>query len=253
MKNIHKLLDIAYRKNSNDHDSVFCIVGAEGSSKSTLALHSHDYWLKKRRLKPDICRIGLDVKGFKNALAKAKKRDVVIFDEAGDGLYSRQTMSRVNVLLTKTFMAIRAQNLLTLLVLPDFFDLDTFFRKRRVRGLFYVYRRGRVMFFNQMQIQKIIDKCEGLKRIYGVTPSLYDTFPKYTGILKKDYDKLKREKVKQSQRNLIESTDSGINKTQLLKELLLKGVAVPEAAKIAEVSKPYAYTLRAQMGLDKKD
>jgi hypothetical protein len=252
MKNIHKLLDISYKKNKNDHDTVFCIVGDEGSSKSTLGLHIHDYWLDLVKREPNIKRIGLDVEGFKVALSRAKKLDIAIFDEAGDGLYSRRTMSAMNVLLTKTFMTIRALNLLTILILPDFFDLDSFFRKRRVRGLFYVYRRGRVMFFNRRQIQQIIDKCEDRKRIYGVSPSLYDTFPKYQGVLKKQYDKLKRDKTKQSQKALMDTSETGLSKTDLLKELLLKGVSVPEACKIAGVSKPHGYTTRKQLGLGKK-
>lgn len=196
MRAIQGILDIAKAKQKHGHDSVFIIAGLEGIGKSTLELWAHEY------LKGKQANICLDKEDMFRALGSIEDKEVLSFDEAGDGLFSRDFSSNVNKTLVKTFMIIRAKRLITFLVLPSFFLLDVYFRRHRVRGLFYVYRRGRVMFFDREQIQKIIAIGEKYQKISGTKPLFYDNFPNYKGVLLEEYLKKKDIKIKETLKNL---------------------------------------------------
>ena len=198
MKTVFKIVDVCKKNLKLDWDSVICIVGGEGVGKSNLMLHLLEYYNPNCKIED----IGLNTRGFINSISKSKQYGNPVFDEAGDGLYSREAMGSFNKALNKLFMAIRGKNLFTILVLPDFFDLDSYFRKKRVKGLFEVYGKGKVKFFNKKQIDIINFKCDRFKKIYGVKPSIYDTFPKYKGKLAEDYAELKKEKIKEAIDNL---------------------------------------------------
>ena len=243
MKQIIKIVTEAEKKLHKDHDFVMAICGPEGGGKSHLMLNIIEQVYPKATIKS----IGFNTIGFINALKGAKRYGLAVFDEAGDGLYSRDAMTGVNKLLAKAFMTIRGRNLFTILVLPDFFDLDSYFRKHRVKGLFIVPKRGRVRVYNKRQIDRINQIGERTKRIL-VKPSIYDTFPKYKGYLAEIYKMHKDEKIKESLDNLDQS-GTGISKIDLFKALLLKGVEFNEAVKIADISTPYAYKIKNSLDL----
>lgn len=160
MMRIKKILDIAKEKQLRDFDTVFIICGQEGSSKSHLGLQCMDY------LGGDIDHICLDKTDFIETLKKCQDNDKLVFDEAGDGLFSRDFNSSDSKTLVKTFMVIRAKKLITFLILPSFFMIDAYFRKHRVRGLFYVYKRGKCAFFDKNKIAKIVAYGEKSQTIW---------------------------------------------------------------------------------------
>jgi ABC-type dipeptide/oligopeptide/nickel transport system ATPase component len=217
MQSIKKIIDIVKKKNHQDHDTLFVIVGDEGSGKSNLMLHILEEYNKEA----DIRDVAFNKEEFVRVLKNMKRFGNPVFDEAGDGMYSRDAMVGLNKLLIKTYMAIRGYNLFTILVLPNFFDLDSFFRQHRVKGLFQVYKRGSFKFWNKNQIYYINQSSE--KKI-KIKPSVYDTFPKYKGRLKEEYDIKKTERIKQALNNITGNNNilEDMPKTHLVRKLMMK-------------------------------
>ena len=237
MQYIKKIIDLAKEKQGKDFDSVFIICGTEGTGKSHLGLNCVDH------LGGNIKNIALDKEDFIEVLSDIKDEDIVMFDEAGDGLFSRDFASKSNKDLVKTFMIIRAKRLITFLVLPTFFMIDTYFRKHRVRGLFYVYQRGKVAFYDKQGIEKIMRFGEKNHKITG-RPAFRDHYPEYKGRLLEEYKKKKAKKIKETLEAL-KPENQEKEKKQKEKELLAEeimrmeaqGLTQQEIADIKQVSR----------------
>ena len=138
-----------------DKDCFICIDGKEGSGKSTLALQIGKY------VDPtlDLSRVVFDGEGFRQAVFKAKKGQVVIFDEAFTGLSSRAALSGVNKTLVSLMMQMRQKNLMVIMVLPTFFMLDKYAAVFRAKALIHVYEnkgiRGYFRFYNS-KLKKLL-------------------------------------------------------------------------------------------------
>jgi len=118
-----------------DKDFVLALDGKEGSGKSTFAFQIGKY------IDPslDLNRVVFDGESFRNAIFKAKKGQVVVFDEAFTGLSSRAALSSVNRALVSLMMQMRQKNLCVIMVLPTFFMLDKYVALFRARALVHVY------------------------------------------------------------------------------------------------------------------
>jgi len=138
-----------------DKDCFICIDGKEGSGKSTLALQIGKY------VDPtlDLSRVVFDGEGFRQAVFKAKKGQVVIFDEAFTGLSSRAALSGVNKTLVSLMMQMRQKNLMVIMVLPTFFMLDKYAAVFRAKALIHVYEnkgiRGYFRLYNS-KLKKLL-------------------------------------------------------------------------------------------------
>ena len=244
METIKKIVIESKKKLYKDHDCLFVIVGPEGSGKSHLMMNILDIYNPNSK----ISDISMNAKDFVRSLRHMKRYGNPVFDEAGDGLYSREAMGGFNRLLNKTYMAIRGLNLFTILVLPDFFDLDSYFRKHRVKGLFQVYKRGSVKFWNKRQIEYINIYCDKTRQITQ-KPSVYDTFPIYKGHLAEQYKELKLQKIKETLNNLDGNLDPIANlpaKTQI--SYLLKLNLTPlEITKLNKFDRTYVYEIARKL------
>lgn len=223
MNKIMKVMDIARDEQKLEHDCVFIICGMEGSGKSHLALHCVEH------LGGKIQNITLGQKEFVNSLKTVEDCDVLDFDEAGDGLFSRDHWKESTKDLVKAFMVIRAKRLITFLVLPSFFMLDVYFRKHRIMGLFYVVKRGKVKFYNRNGIEKIILRSEKTQKITG-RPSFTDTYPPYTGRLLEEYKIKKNKKVDETLKNAGHK-EIITTKAKQIRQLILKGKSTSDIAK----------------------
>jgi hypothetical protein len=196
MEYIRQMLKKAYLAQQDGHDSVFIITGNEGFGKSHLLLNIAEEWGKITGQELGIEAIGLDKESWINSLKVAPEiSGFSAFDEAGDGLLSRDAMGDFNKDMVKMYSVIRGRRLMSILVLPSFWYLDKFFRQHRLKGLFFVYNRGVVAFWNKRQIKQLIDKGEDRQNIWAVKPSIRDRFPKYNGRLLKEYEEKKKEKI----------------------------------------------------------
>ena len=215
MKRIIEAIDEIYEQVTyNDWDAVGVVGGGEGSGKSNLDLHLYDHWNKRlhedgHRPKPKpeklIKYISLSMEQFLDGLKDLKRFGMLVYDEAGE-LSSMRMMNKFNYKVTKTYEVVRGANLMTILTLPDVFFLNPFFSTRRARFYMHVYKRGRVAFWDQARLQKMIalNKGQKVKKPWRVKPMFYDTFPKYKGPMLKHYMAKKEEKMTYIRHDLYE-------------------------------------------------
>jgi len=203
-------------------DNVIAIVGNEGVSKSTLGLHITQDWYELLNgccVETDIKHICLDREQFLKDLGDLKRYEITVYDEAGD-LNSRRAMSHFNTSIMKAYQIIRADNLFTILVLPSLWELDSFFRLRRLRGFYYVFARGRCAFWGQNRMKKMLQLNANrlIKNYFAVKPTFYDTFPIYRGVMAEGYDKKKQAKTLEVRKNLLGEGDERENPFQIKRD-----------------------------------
>jgi hypothetical protein len=127
------LLDIL----KHDKDAVIIIDGKERSGKSVLA-QQIAYFLDATFT---IDRICFTPQEFIQAIKDTPRGGAIILDEALTTLFSRQAMTKNNVFMVKTIAEVGQKNLVLLVVLPTFFDLDKYVSIWRAVGLFHVKER----------------------------------------------------------------------------------------------------------------
>lgn len=171
-------LDTAKKVIKKDWDMMFIIDGLEGAGKSVLAQHVAKY------LDPSLTldRIVFTPKEFRDAVLKAEKYQVIIYDECFLGLSSRQSMSLINKALIGLLAQIRQKNLFIVMVLPCFFELDRYAAIWRSRALLHVYcgkdfERGYFSFFNSQRKKDLYMKGKKFYE-YIVPPNFRGRFTK---------------------------------------------------------------------------
>jgi hypothetical protein len=192
---------------SKDQDRVSVITGYEGRGKSSLALHMFEYWysLLNIHIEEQLLHFFSDnQKGFVTALNNAPKYYMVVHDEAGKDLYTRNAMSTFTKDLNVAYQVIRGSNLHTILILPHILDLESFFRKRRVTQMFYVYKTGKVAYYTKKRLRQIMpnllksaQNSEDPDPLSCGSPLFLDTFPKYTGVFLEQYAKNKSKNIEE--------------------------------------------------------
>jgi energy-coupling factor transporter ATP-binding protein EcfA2 len=123
-------------------DVPILMTGEEGAGKSTLA------WILGRILDqgfgPD--RMILAGREFLQATKGLKPGNVLVWDEAIDGGFARQSGSGDNIDIQKWFVKARARRLVLIVVIPDRELLDKMLRERRSKIRFHVVRPGFAIF-----------------------------------------------------------------------------------------------------------
>jgi len=166
---------IQKRINYYDYDCFIVVVGKERRGKSTLAIQIAHFLTKGKLKTENIC---MDMTEFTSQLQSTKKGDVIIFDEAGTNLYSREAMTTINRTLTKAFMVSGLKNIAIILCLPSFFSLDTYIRTHRVDLLVYVPSRGRFKAYSTKRAKLISLKGAKMKNINVTKANDVGWFPK---------------------------------------------------------------------------
>lgn len=186
--------------NGNDYDEVLVISGEEGMGKSTIALHIvHEYLeLLKGSVRPEDLRenVGLDLVEFATLLKEKSKGGIADLDEAAE-ISSRTSMSARNVVLMQAYQLIRGQNLFTILTIPSVFDLDRFFRNRRVRHYIHVHKRGKFGFWSKERYRAMVALNDTfvIKNPFIIPPSFTGSFHRYEGPMIKPYLEAKASKI----------------------------------------------------------
>lgn len=201
MQRMIKVLSVVYDKlHFHKWDNCLIVVGDEGTGKTNFVLDLMDVWYKKKygEVKPELInRLGMSSSKFAYALKIANKGDLVDYDESGE-LSNKRQLNNFNYLITSSYQVIRNENLFTVLTIPDLFELNPFFTKRRARGLVCVYARGKLAYWNRPSLRKIIDYNASAvrKSVWRVKPLFYDVFPEYKGPLLAAYEAMKDEHTK---------------------------------------------------------
>ncbi len=133
-----------------DWDRVYIIDGSEGSGKSLLALQLANL------IDPtfSLDRVVFNGEAFSKAIDTSTKGQVIVFDEAFNGLASGAATSKMNRFLVRKLMECRQRNLFVFIVLPTIFLLQKYAAIFRSKGLFHVYvdkrgNRGKYKYYNE--------------------------------------------------------------------------------------------------------
>jgi len=228
--NLAKLLTWIHNKMTFNYDFFIVITGDEGVGKSRgMFLNIMDYWYKVLLKKPvpSNC-FGVDVGDFIKSLNEGEPMDFRGLDEAGDVLDSQEFSNKFNKMLYQAYTVIREKKYFTVIVLPNYFELNPRFRKRRVRLLINIkkrydntckkcktkfvggvcpkcgsesFRKGYIVWeaFNRWGIRQILNRNEnrGLKSLkVGVKPIASGIVQgEYSGELSDVYSKMKTDKM----------------------------------------------------------
>ena len=217
----------------NDWDFIFVVDGMEGGGKSTITIQLALY------LNPNFTveNIAFTSEEFEEKILKANKFDVIVYDEAITGLYSREAMKYINTTLTKLLAQIRQKNLFVFILIPSFFDLDKYVSMWRGRGLFHIYtddyKRGYFTFFNYDKKKTLYTLGKKYYNYNMVKPSFKGRFVSFNPF-DKEYRKLKLKAIDKRQGQTI---DPLLQRNRLMHHVWTKhGVQQKEMADIIGIS-----------------
>jgi len=132
-----------------EFDVVFAVTGRERIGKSTFAQTIGGYIAKQLGTNFDMSNICMTPDELQKRIEHSSKNEVIIFDEAHRGMSSSRSLSEVNNILKNLFMEMGQFNLCVIVILPSYFMLDKYVAIHRTRGLFYIYERGRWVYYNE--------------------------------------------------------------------------------------------------------
>lgn len=258
MKAIITAIKVVIEKQSQDFDTVWVIIGDEGLGKSTLDLWATllFYYFKQNPSLIQKCLDNIDeiyklpddpivlinfctqLNVFGKRIRDCDDESQITLDEAGEEITTDSYGSELNKTMRGTYTVIRGLRLFTRLILPSFFMLDPMFRKRRLKLLLYVHKRGAVRIYIKRQIRRInqiarqVDKVEETA-LMTVKPYAKDTFPDfkqhYPNIWAA-YKAMKDKRMTQSRLKFFEATDK--NKVSLHKGAKIMGISYDTAIKL---------------------
>lgn len=152
----------------HDADCAIVVDGPEGSGKSVLALQVGKFLDKENTI--DIAlQVHFDSESVIKAARSLPPGKVIIYDEAGESLDAMESSTKRQKKIRKMFKEVRQRNLIFVLVLPSFYDLQRYFAIHRTRSLIHVYwepnisekdeekyfRRGQYVFYNEWGKKKL--------------------------------------------------------------------------------------------------
>lgn len=228
---------------TEDWDSVVVIDGGEGSGKSTLALIIKAIYEGAWSLD----RVIFDPEGLIGQMEKAPVGSCVLFDEAILGLYKRDWHQDLNRTLAKAFSIVRARNLLFLLCIPNYYDLDAHLR-HRCQYRWYVY---------VVHDRKTKTRVRGHSKLYyskkdqwmSGDPWLVEKFRyRFPALPQKVYDNYRVEKMKniglklEKMRESIQTEDKPkVKVRERVRLALLEDPDIPMAALALKIDASHTY------------
>lgn len=213
---------------TKNKDRVTIVTGYEGVGKSTFVLHLFEHWFKLLNIPLThdlITYFGDNQKTFISALNTAPQYYMVVHDEAGKDLYTRNAMSTFTKDLNVAYQVIRGANLHTILIIPHILDLDSFFRRRRITQCFHVYGEGKVAYFTKKRLRQLMPKItkmaqnsDDIDLLSVGQPLFLDTFGKYEGIFLKDYLERKKNNINETKQYLYDKYVAEVENPQIIQK-----------------------------------
>lgn len=116
-------------------DRVYLITGREGSGKSTVTFQFAHFCCKLMGKEFNLSKICFNSKQFAHIIKNSQRNDVVVFDEAFNGLSSKGAVSKENKELIRLLVECRQRGLIVFIVLPSIFLLEKYIAIFRSHGL----------------------------------------------------------------------------------------------------------------------
>jgi hypothetical protein len=176
-KHLKSRLDHDLKAIVNAWDCVFVVTGMEGSGKSMgagMTLATYFSWIFNSDFTVD--NVVFTPKQFEERVDKAKKYEVIFWDEFIFGGSADATMSKMQKSLKKTFTVIRHKRLFIVLLMPYFHMMNKYWALARSRALINVIspdgiRRGYGRFYGYQK--KRFAYIHGKKNM-DIMPFKYD-------------------------------------------------------------------------------
>jgi len=198
-KRVVELLLNVYEHLKQDYDYVLVVVGDTGVGKSHWVLNLFQTWyeviLKKKLTESMVDQVTTDYKQWLKNFKNLGEFDMNVYDEGATSLNAKDHATTLSKDIAKLFNVFRAKKFFSVVVLPSFWDLNKYFRERRLRGLVYVDRRGHYKFYTKLGITFLnsYNERKYVKTMWGASPFHSASFPAYSGVLLKAYE---RDKMK---------------------------------------------------------
>ena len=211
---ITQILLNVYEHLKIDYDYVLVVVGDTGTGKSHFALNLFESWydliLKKNVSSKMVSQVTTDYGVWLNNFKFMSEFDMNIYDEGATVLDSKNHASKISKDIKMLYNVFRAKKFFTVIVLPSFWDLDKYFRERRIRGLVWINKRGEYKFFSKTGIEWLnaYNERRYVKSMWGAYPVHSNSFPEYKGDLLKQYTKDKFNTIDGVLDNVISSSKS---------------------------------------------
>lgn len=180
---------------SKNWDCVFIIDGLERSGKSTLGLTCAYYLMDGDITTENICS------GTKDAVYKLEKlpdKSLLLIDEGSLLFSSKDTMKQEQRRLLKILNVIGQKNMILIVVLPCFFEVNRYIATQRSRFLLHCYTdetltRGRFSYFGRKKLGRLY--INGKKNFNSYAKPQSDFIGRYTDFnpLGEEYLKAKKE------------------------------------------------------------
>jgi len=132
-----------------DRDAVIVVTGAEGMGKSALGLRLglalDDNFTIERNVMfdPDATEF------YEKLVNSLPKYSVIVFDESMKMLYKRGWQAKDRLFLNTIFSICRKQNKIFIMCIPNFLDLDAYYRNWRALYWVHVIERGYAVVFEK--------------------------------------------------------------------------------------------------------
>jgi hypothetical protein len=236
-----------------DYDYVAAVSGPEGVGKSAyaceIAMKIKGITTEEEKLKFMEYNVIYDPSAteFHEKITTCKNYEVFVIDEAMSSLYKRNYGTGEQKKLNVLFSKIRKKNIIMFLCIPNFFDLDKYYREHRIKTWFFVPIRGLVIAFKksnspfseekweQKRNQKMIDQLEEMQnegKLFGKSDmvlalrksksyGLEFTFGDFDPAIREIYEKYK-EQGGATPKNEEESID---NKTKMRMDIAKRSFA----------------------------
>jgi hypothetical protein len=208
-----------------DFDYPLIVSGDTGKGKSHLILHLLEVWqrlLGKEVTSELISQMHVDRMKWLKKFKELEPLDINIFDEGANGLGSKQYAEKFSKTLEMLFQVIRKKRFFTVIIIPNFFRLNKYFREDRLRGMIYVDKRGFYRFYTRKQIVRLcqINDRRPVKNMNVVRPFHTNKFPKYKGILLDAYNEMAMQSTDDLLNEVIEINDETLKKGRNLSEVI---------------------------------
>lgn len=193
---LKKRLDNVLYIQSKDWDCCFVIDGVEGSGKSTLGFICSYY------LNPNLSldNIAIDGNDALKKLEKLPDKSLLMVDEGALMFSSKDAMKREQKKLIQVISVIRQKNMVLIIVLPSYFELNKYLAVHRSRFLLHVYstadlERGRFAYFGTKKKRVLYELGRKNNYSYGRPRSDFVGRFKIFDPFGKEYKELKRKSL----------------------------------------------------------
>lgn len=191
---LKKKLDFVVKQINNNNDCLSIVVGDEGSGKSSIAGNIMRY-VTKDNFNPKKDVVGSDYEEGIEKIQNAEEKSALMFDEGNVFFLSTETMKKEHRQLHKLFSIFRQKCLFTIIVLPSFFRLGTYFAIDRSDFLIRTYlKKGERGFFEYYGKKLKADLYKKGKKNFDYTvvnPKFKGRFTKCHFIENEEYKKFK--------------------------------------------------------------